>query len=145
MPRNWQAQAIELAAEGLSDPEIRAVLRREGASYGSATAAVSRSKNHQTKANHYPLISQSLPPVRGQSEALKRYELAKASQWHLIDLKRANHSPRFTELAIAPDSDVITARRRATSVQSSYMGSAAALCAEGAASCGGLRNRHGGA
>lgn len=55
-------------------------------------------------------------------------EMIRASVFHLIDLKRAGHSPTRTELSIASGDRVRHFSRAAE--RASYVGSAAAMCAE---------------
>lgn len=59
--------------------------------------------------------------------------LSFAARWasilHLVDLKRAQHSPTRTEYDI-PSDGVLTRRYRPTCDTQSYLGSVSAICAE---------------
>lgn len=71
------------------------------------------------------------PPCAGRREdEPTRSALIKASVWHLIDLKRAGHSPRRTELVLAVDGAL--PQRFSTAAASSSCGSPAASCVESA-------------
>lgn len=56
-----------------------------------------------------------------------RRKLVEANVMHLVDLKRAGHSPRRTELKITVEG---AGRRYSTAATSSYLGSSAAACAD---------------
>jgi hypothetical protein len=66
-------------------------------------------------------------PFAGEDPALVRKRLMEANIRHLIDLKRAGHSPRRTEYRIAPEGNGVRFRMADTS---SYLGSSSALCVE---------------
>lgn len=46
----------------------------------------------------------------GNEQRLHRKKCMEASILHLVDLKRAGHSPRFTELHIPPDAEAYGVR-----------------------------------
>ena len=73
-------------------------------------------------------LSRNDPPVEGCDTAAERHKLRQANLLHLLDLKRAGHSPRRTEYRIAPEGNGI---RLPTAETCSYLGSSAAACAEG--------------
>ena len=58
----------------------------------------------------------------------ERRRLIEANIYHLIDLKRAGHSPSRTELTITTEGAGV---RYPTAPVSSYIGSSAGMCAEG--------------
>jgi hypothetical protein len=62
----------------------------------------------------------------GEDPAAERARLKTASILHLVDLKRAGHSPTRTEYKIAPEGHGVRYR---TADTSSYIGSSAASCA----------------
>jgi transposase-like protein len=66
-------------------------------------------------------------PMDAEAITLRRLRDMKANIWHLVDLKRAGHSPRFTEMRNTPESP---GRRYIHAEHSSYIGSSAAMCAE---------------
>lgn len=61
------------------------------------------------------------------SKVAWRWRARQATALHLLDLKRAGHSPRFTELRIGPGDGARTFR---PPHDGSGMGSAAAECVE---------------
>lgn len=65
-------------------------------------------------------------PFAGEDPAAERARLKTASILHLVDLKRAGHSPTRTEYKIAPEGHGVRYR---TTDTCSYIGSSAASCA----------------
>ncbi|MEN9393200.1 MAG: hypothetical protein RLZZ104_1543, partial [Pseudomonadota bacterium] len=62
----------------------------------------------------------------GEDPAAERRRLQQASIMHLVDLKRAGHSPTRTEYKITPEGHGVRYR---TTDTCSYIGSSAASCA----------------
>lgn len=65
-------------------------------------------------------------PFAGEDPAAEKRRLMNASILHLVDLKRAGHSPSRTEYKITPEGKGVRYRTVDTS---SYIGSSAASCA----------------
>jgi hypothetical protein len=78
-------------------------------------AAKKRARNQQSK------------NYEGQEWQADRRKLIEANVYHLVDLKRAGHSPRRTELKISVEGAGV---RYSTTATSSYLGSSAAACAD---------------
>jgi hypothetical protein len=78
-----------------------------------------------------------------KTEAAARRAAIYANVWHLVDLKRAGHSPRQTELNVPHDDSIATAQIRAASYgnHASLSGSPGAMCAE---STGNYKSQAGG-
>lgn len=68
----------------------------------------------------------SLHPFAGEDPAAEKKRLIHANILHLIDLKRAGHSPKRTEYIITAEGKGVRYRMADTS---SYIGSSAAACA----------------
>ena len=63
----------------------------------------------------------------GKEWQADRKALMEANIWHLVDLKRAGHSPTRTEFQISPEGKGV---RYATVATSSYLGSSASACVD---------------
>jgi hypothetical protein len=79
---------------------------------------VAQKRNHQPKSKH---------PFAGEDPAAEKVRLKNANIMHLVDLKRAGHSPTRTEYVISAEGKGV---KYATTPTSSYLGSAAATCVE---------------
>jgi hypothetical protein len=73
-------------------------------------------------------LSRHDDPIEPSDTATARHKLRQANLMHLLDLKRAGHSPTRTELKISSEGAGI---RLPTAEIWSYMGSSAASCVEG--------------
>jgi hypothetical protein len=69
----------------------------------------------------------SLDPFAGEDPAAEKRRLVRANILHLVDLKRAGHSPTRTEYVISAEGKGV---RYATTPTSSYLGSAAYTCVQ---------------
>lgn len=114
----WAQQAH---ASGLKYREIAAHLSRtEKSVKAKLLPAYSREARKKVREGDSAIVS------LGEREGYKRNALA--SVWHLIDLKRAGHSPTCTELRI--EGEAYSTRRFAPAPTASSIGSPAAMCSE---------------
>lgn len=81
--------------------------------------------------SRHPAVQEPLPEDRLTYANQTKSANQIASQWHLIDLKRAGHSPTRTELKIAPDA-IAPMRMAIPLCQRSLTGSLGAMCADNA-------------
>lgn len=99
--RNWLPEAVTTLVtmynEGASDREIYRAL---GGRYSLQAISNKRSRMGMVKKN----MSIAVKAWREEKRMARLpFDAAAASIWHLVDLKRAGHSPRFTELNVPRD------------------------------------------
>ncbi len=102
-------------------------MRQGGATFGQIMMALRGHSYGSCKKRYRRLTGIFAAPVDGGQAP---FDLSRANLLHLLDLKRAGHSPRVTELRVISDGCPVVARRILAPPRFSGCGSPSALCAE---------------
>lgn len=124
----------ELRNGAWSDREVRHLRKlsmsgKRSADIAQALGRTPRSVEEKLSRLRVPRERRTVGPPLPSDEGCTRAKDIAANRWHLVDLKRAGHSPRQTELRIGSDG-VVRAPALARDPLSP-VGSPAALCVEG--------------